>query len=188
MSPKKTARQVAEIAGKGKTAKRVAKFERDDALGENGDYSVRVREPAESGYHLTHTAVLASFPIPEPSNRALSRPSYGRCTQSRIQNGHTAPCRNNKRRLKKLRQRSDRNPASIKAFTARSNAKWNPVEHAKRKLVKKARLLFCEACSVAFPSDWHQRHYNSLPRHKANVAAAKAREDAEAGWEDEFDD
>ncbi|EGZ69923.1 hypothetical protein NEUTE2DRAFT_129951 [Neurospora tetrasperma FGSC 2509] len=243
MSAPKSTYEVAEIAGKGKTAKRVAKYG-GMMRWENGDYSVRVREPAESGYHLTHVAVLASFPIPHPSHRALARLvtiglesilssilwtmhpiedpkrpyenlkihsvwpidklrwsglyshnyltelARGSITHLTIKQRVEIFDRSeaNRRRLEKLRQRSDRNPASIKAFTARSNAKWNPVEQAKRKLVKNARLLFCDVCSVAFATPWHQNHHNSLPRHKANVAAAKAREEAEAGWEDEFDD
>lgn len=70
------------------------------------------------------------------------------------------------------------------------------MEQAKRSLVKNARLLFCDVCSVAFATDWHHNHHNSLPRHKANVAAARARAEAEAeleaefepGWEKEFDE
>ncbi|KHE79797.1 hypothetical protein GE21DRAFT_1342841 [Neurospora crassa] len=219
---------------------------------ESGDYSVRVREPAESGYHLTHITILASCPMPPPTDRALCRllilgmesilssllwtmhpiedpkrpydnlkihsiwptkelPWTGLCSHNcltELPRGSMThltvkqrveifdKSEANKRRLEKMRKRSDQNPASIKAFTARSNAKWNPVEQAKRKLVKKARILFYDVCSVSFATEWHQRHHNNLPRHKANVAAARARAEAEAeleaefepGWEDEFDD
>ncbi|KAK3489836.1 hypothetical protein B0T13DRAFT_491178 [Neurospora crassa] len=185
-APKSTY-EISDAALKAKTAKRVAKFERDDASEESGDYSVRVREPTEGGYHLTHITILASCPMPQPTDRALSR---------LIILGMESIFSGSITHLTVKQQRSDRNPASIKAFTARSNAKWNPVELVKRKLVKTARILFCNIYSVAFPTDWHQRHHNSLPRHKANVAAANAKAEAKAavepefepGWKKEFDE
>ncbi|EAA26783.1 hypothetical protein NCU03580 [Neurospora crassa OR74A] len=201
MAPKKSTHEVSEAALKAKTAKRVAKFERDDASGVTAHATAQLA--ALEADRRTRKLAREADTVERRVNKrkvAMTRGSMTHLTvKQRVEIFDRSEANKRREGLEKLRKRSDRNPASIKAFTARSNAKWNPVELAKRKLVKTARILFCDVCSVAFPrfrTDWHQRHHNSLPRHKANVAAANAKTEAKAavepefepGWKKEFDE
>lgn len=59
--------------------------------------------------------------------------------------------------------------------TARSNAKWDPVEQVKRQIAEAARVYFCGVCLVSYVTQGHLDldNHNSCKLHLRSVPAAE---------------